>query len=174
MYKNPFDKISIKVLHSIAVTIPQGIGRIAVNHFKDSFSMQRFNEPGSPPWQEVKRRQSNSQWFGFKYGNKARRPGRKARKKGANGNFSKAATTQSIMQVTGKLRDSIYVKRADRQAIIIANSAKQATLLNRGGRFRVFGKVAAKMPKRQFMGKSTRLMGKIKEFTRQEIHKAFK
>ncbi|MGE0636003.1 MAG: hypothetical protein AB7G44_03440 [Bacteroidia bacterium] len=173
MYNNPFDKLTKKVSEKLARVIPQGIGRIAVNHFKDSFNMQRFNDAGSPAWKQVKRREPDSEWYGFKLGNKARRPGRKARKPDGKGNFSKAATTQDILQPTGKMRDSTFVKSASFREVIIANSAKQAALMNRGGRFRIFNKTAATMPKRQFMGKSTRLMGKVKQFVREEIHAAF-
>lgn len=173
-YNNKFILVYEKIARKMTITIPKGIGRIGLNEFRDSFTNQRFNDAGSPAWKDVKRRDPKSNWYGFKLGNKARRPGVHTRKKLGKGNFSKARTTNAIMQVTGQLRDATFVKSANFREVVWANSSKQANLMNRGGRFRIFGKHSAVMPKRQFMGYSTRMMGKIRLFVRQEFKDIFK
>ena len=137
-YPNPFRNVEKRAKRALSITIPRGVARLGLNHFRDSFDMQRFNEPGSPKWEDVKRRDSNSDWYGFKLGNKARRPGIRKRKKDGRGNFSKARTTNNILHVTGKLQQSIFIKQANIRSITWEASAPGAALHNRGGRFRVF------------------------------------
>jgi phage gpG-like protein len=151
-----------KLKKALETDIPRAIGRVGVNHFRDSFEMQRYNEAGSSPWTEVKRRQKGSGWYGFKYGNK--------------GHFSSAATTRKILFGSGssKLRDSIFVKEANARGVEWASSSDHATIHNRGGFVKVFGKNRAVMPKRQFMGIGTRLMGKIRFTIRTELKRALR
>lgn len=169
---NAFDKIHGKVKRAVEVTIPQAIAREGVNHFRQSFKDQRYNEAGSQPWQEVKRREKNSGWYGFKYGSKTRRP----KKYGGGKNYIEAATSRAILFGSGssKLRDSIFIKEASARGVEWASSSDHATIHNQGGRMKVFGKHSAVMPKRQFMGMGTRLKGKIKQTVRIELHKALK
>jgi len=117
-----------------------------------------------------------SNWFGFKLGAKQRRPGVRPRKKDGRGNYSPAATTRAILFGSGssRLRDGIFVAKATRQAVIVANRNKHASLHNTGGRFKVFGKRTAIMPKRQFMGTGTRLQGRLQEFLRIELKRVLK
>lgn len=173
-YKNPFDLVLKKAERRLAIDFPRAVGRLGVNHFRDSFDMQRFNEPGSQPWPDVKRRDPESKWYGFKYGNKARRPGVATRSREGRGNFSQARTTNRILQVTGKLQQSIHVKQANIKKVTWAASAPGAQLHNRGGRFRIFGKKVATMPKRQFMGPSTRMMGQVRQLARKEFKSLFR
>lgn len=180
--KNPFIKIETQLRRAVNDTIPKAIGRMAVNHFKDSFDKQKFNDAGEAKWADVKRRDPESNWYGFKLGNKARRPlsqgGSRRRKfkdgREVNGNFSRARTTNKIMQVTNTLQGSIFVQSTSPRQVVIASSHPAATLLNNGGRFRVFGKATATMPKRQFMGPSRLLNAKLRKLIRTELKRAIR
>ncbi len=177
--KNPFERIETR-LKRVFNVLPMAIGRLAVNHFRDSFDKQKFNDAGQQPWAEVERRKPDSDWYGFKLGAAGRRPrkkgGRKARKfkdgRKAKGHFSQARTTNAIMQVTGTLRDSIFVLTATGKLVVIASSHPGAALLNNGGQMKVFGKHSATMPKRQFMGPSKLLTAKLRKMIREELRKA--
>ncbi len=173
-YRNPFTKVLSRAQQAVAIDIPRAVAREGVNHFRDSFDMQRFNEPGSAKWEDVERRDPDSDWYGFKLGNKARRPGVATRKRDGAGNYSKARTTNNILHVTGKLQQSIFIKQANIKGVVWEASGPGAKLHNRGGRFRIFGKTSAIMPKRQFMGSSTRLNGKIKMIVRKHFKQMFK
>lgn len=179
--KNPFDAKYARVQRLMRDVLPHAVARMAVNHFRDSFNMGKFNEPGSAKWAAPKRTDAQSRWYGFKLGAKARRPGVKARKftdkdrrAKARGNFSKARTTNATMQVTGQLRDAIFASEIRPNRVVIKNSLKYSSLLNYGGKMRVFGHGGHRMPKRKFMGKSTALIGKIQLMARQELLKALR
>lgn len=157
---NAFDRIKLRMSGAVTVSIPQAIAREGLNHFRESFKLQRYNEAGSSPWAEVKRRQKTSGWYGFKYGNRK--------------NFSSAATSRAILFGSGssKLRDSIFIKSATASGVEWASSSDHATIHNQGGKVKVFGRGRGTMPKRQFMGIGTRLKGKIKETIRIELKRA--
>lgn len=170
--KNAFSRTERKLKRALEKDIPDEIARVGLDHFKSSFEMQRYNEPGHAPWKEVKRRQRDSKWYGFQYGNKTKRP----KKYGGGRNYSAAATTRAILfgQGSAGLRDSIFVKRKSAKGVVWASSSEHASIHNKGGRFKVFGKHAATMPKRQFMGTGTRLMGKIRRVVRKGLKNAMK
>jgi phage gpG-like protein len=179
--KNPFTEKHARLVRVMTQVIPHAIARMGVNHFRDSFSKGRFNDPGSPKWAEVERRKPDSPWYGFKAGAKARKPGVKARRfkdetrrKNAKGNFSKARTTNAIMQVTGQLRDSVHASHISPTRVTFSSSLPYAALLNYGGQVSVFGKARRKMPKRQFLGPSRRLMAEVKKMINHEVLKALK
>ena len=157
---NVFDRIHRKLDKALSRTIPKVIARVGINHFRESFKLQRYNEAGAGKWPEVERRKEGSPWYGFKYRNRK--------------NFSAAATRRAVLFGSGssKLRDSIFTKEASRRGVEWASSSKYATIHNRGGHFKVFGRTRAVMPKRQFMGLGTRLRGKIKQQVRIELKKA--
>lgn len=167
---NRFQIIEKKLRRTLEKKVPQAVAEAGKQHFQESFELERYNEPGHRKWPDVKRRQQGSTWYGFKYGAKGKRP----KKYGGGGHFSRAATTKAILKDSMSLKDSIFVKRADINGVEWASSSKYATIHNRGGKFRIFGKHSATMPKRQFMGTGTRLMGKIRLVVRKGLKQAMK
>jgi phage gpG-like protein len=160
--------------------IPQLVGEMLVDGFRESFDLQRFNDAGAEPWKEVKRRQTGNPWYGFSYvpggganyrvpaGSRGNYPSGKARQYGTRGgktNFSPRASTRAILLGNGSvnLRDSIYLRSARRGYIVVASDQPHAQVHNEGGSSRIFGRTAFTMPRRQFMGTSTRLNQKAKD-----------
>lgn len=140
---------------------PIVIGTEAVNHFKESFENQGFTDERLEKWEDVKRRDPSSSWYGFKYGSTTTRPGKAQRRSGGSTNYSPAATQRPILSgETQELMNSIRWNKIPNGARITAGTA-YAKLINEGGPMKVFGKGGAKMPKRQFMGKSSSLFRKI-------------
>jgi len=154
---NAFDRIRTKVNGAVSMNIPQAIARVGLEHFRESFDLQRYNEAGEAPWAQVERRKRGSDWYGFRLGNKK--------------SFSQAAITRNILygHASSKLRDSIFIKEASARGVEWASSSDHATIHNKGGMFKIFGKKRTAMPKRQFMGMGTRLRGKIKFTVRTEL-----
>jgi len=140
---------------------PVIIGTEAVKHFQDSFENQGFTDENLQKWDEVKRRDPSSSWYGFKYGASTARSGKARRKSGSMTNYSPAATQRPILSgETQELMNSIRFQKIPFGARITAGTS-YAKLINEGGPMKVFGKPGAKMPKRQFIGKSSALFRKI-------------
>lgn len=145
------------------------IGTEAVNHFTENFDNQSFD---GEKWKDVKRRDSTSVWSGFEYGAKTRKPARhpsrkgtkrkyKARKDNPVTNYSRAARKTPILSSKrSELENSIqYTKNS--KGVRVFSDKKYAKLHNEGGSIKVFGKATAKVPKRQFIGKSEKLKQRI-------------
>lgn len=132
------------------------IGVEAVNHYKESFTNQGFTDKVINPWQDVKRRDKNSPWYGHS---------------GQTGKFSAARTTAPVLSgETRELMNAITYIKIDRGARI-SNDKPYASVHNYGGRAKIYGKKEFQMPQRQFIGRSavmiTNINAKIKrEFTR--------
>ncbi len=143
------------------------IGIEAVNHFKDSFQKEGFTDTSLEKWKEVKRTDSASPWYGFKYKSTASRPGQNRKKEGGTTNYSDAATKRPILSgETQELLNAFEVRKSSR-SVTVFNTKIYAQIHNEGGAMKVFGKLGSKMPKRQFMGKSAVLKAKLeKEITR--------
>lgn len=135
------------------------VGTEAVNHFQDSFQKQGFTDKTFKPWKDVKRRTAGSHWYGFKYGSKR--------------NYSDAATKRPILSgETQELMNSIQYKvNRARKRVTISSNVPYGQIHNEGGRMKVFGKGSAKMPQRQFMGKSKVLENKIIKEIKSDISK---
>jgi phage gpG-like protein len=135
--------------------VPDIVGVEAVNFYKTSFDKQAFAEPGSPKWQDVKRRDPTSPWYGFSYG--------------APHNFSATRTVADILSgETGELRNAIsYRKEPDR--VIIVDDKPYAAVHNEGGTAKIFGKTPFRMPKRQFIGPSETLNNNIRDKMEREL-----
>ena len=138
------------------------VGTEAVNHFQESFQNEGFTDKTLKPWKEVKRRKAGSRWYGFKYGSKR--------------NYSDAATKRPILSgETQELMNSIQYKvNASRRRVTISSSVPYGKIHNEGGNIRVFGKGRAKMPQRQFIGKSKVLENKIIKEIKSDIRKLLK
>lgn len=151
--------------------VPEIIGTEAVNHFKDSFQNEGFTDSSLVKWKDVKRRDASSSWYGFKYGSKTKRPGRKKRSSDSVTNYSPAATKRPILKgPTGDTQRSIaYMVRG--RMIIVFSDKRHSKVINEGGRIKVFGKADAIMPQRKFMGKSKVLERRIKSEIKKRLIK---
>ena len=170
-----FNKKSKKTRKSIKDEIPLSVGRLLVRGFRRSFDMQKFNDYSAPKWEDVKRRQKGSPWYGFQYGSNGKvtqgsrgfTKNGKPRKFGTRGgktNFSKAATTRAILRGSGSinLQESIFLAKTGNHTVVVANNQPHAEIHNEGGKFKIFGGKAAEMPQRKFMGHSILLTRQIK------------
>lgn len=139
-----------KIKTYLGRSIFEVIGTESVKHFRESFRNQGFTDNNLSKWPDVKRRDPNSSWYGFKYGNKR--------------NFSDAATRRPILSDTKELEESInYRVNTSARKVIVSSDKIYAKIHNEGGTVRVFGKASAKMPKRQFMGDSKALVRKLEK-----------
>lgn len=148
--------------------VPVIVGVEAVNHFKESFEKQGFEDEGIEKWEDVKRRDPSSGWYGFMWkGEKQVKGGRKA-------NRSEAAKSRPILSgETQELRNSIdWIQLG--KTIKIYSTKVYAQIQNEGGEIKVFGKHTANIPKRQFMGKSGALKKKLEIMISNDIKKIFK
>ena len=158
----------LKQAHSV---LPIVIGKTAVDHFRENFVKQGFVNNGTQKWDNVKRRDPKSPWYGFDYKGEKRTEYRFTRdrktgktKAAANQkklNFSTAATKRDVLTSQRKeLYNNIrYAPQAGGVAII--SDLPYSKAQNEGGTIKVFGKHPARLPKRQFIGESKELSAKI-------------
>lgn len=109
---------------------------------QDNFLQEGFVNNGLQPWQDVKRRDPQSPWYGFQPLNKAQ--------------FSQVRATDPILKDTGELFDATKVTTG-RGEVIVSNDKPYAAIHNEGGTAYVFGKTPFQMPQRQFIGHSKEL-----------------
>lgn len=166
-----------EIKNEIDNIIPSSVGKILVDGFKKSWDFQRFNDDGSTPWREVKRRTDGDPWFGFRY-----IPGGSAKYRAPSGGrprtssrkyYSPRATSRAILFGDGSsnLRDSIVLRSATRGRVVIASDQPHAAVHNEGGTARIFGRKVFQMPKRQFMGTSGKLNRQAYSFITKRIKK---
>jgi phage gpG-like protein len=150
------------------------IGQEAINHFQDSFQKQGFTDGTLQKWEDVKRRDANSSWHGFKYGSTNIRPGAKRRKEGSVTNYSDAATKRPIL--SGETQELLNAFEYQKQGnkVTVFNTKAYAQIHNEGGTVKVFNKYSKTMPKRQFMGKSAVLKRNLEAMLTKEIIKLLK
>lgn len=153
----------------ISERMPKSVGAMLVDGFRESFDLQKFNDEGEAPWQEVKRRTPGSPWYGFQYKEERRTSvaftrdratGRTMRaKRQKRLNFSSRAATRAILFGSGSsnMQGSIYLHTATRGRVIVATDQEHAQVHNEGLKAKVFNRHTFTMPKRQFMGTSSRL-----------------
>jgi phage gpG-like protein len=121
-----------KIQHYLDNGVFETVGTEAVSHYKKSFRDEGFTNQNLKKWKEVKRRQNS----------------RKSKT---------AAATRPILTGSGELADSIKWGR-DGRKVVIKSDKVYARVHNEGlraGRGKGF-----KMPKRQFIGKSSELIKK--------------
>jgi len=164
---------------------PRIVGVEAVNHFKRSFNDGGFTNTNLIGWKRSKRTDSGSIWYGFQYGAKSPVPNNhprrwktksayKARKPNAITNFSPAAISRKTLTGSSTaLRDSIRY-RIEPGKTIVSSNMPYARIHNEGGTGSVFGKGRAEIPKRQFIGHSTKLNARIKQRILKDISKLIK
>ena len=131
---------------------PYIAGDTAVNHFKENFDHEGFMDGGVTPWDDVKRRDNDSEWYGIAPNNKGR--------------LSSTRAADPILKDTNELRDAIDYEVRGAGEVVIVNEKPYAAVHNEGGHAFVFGKTPFEMPKRQFIGDSEELNEKnIDELT---------
>lgn len=166
--KNLIDKLK-DIQNIIDKKVPEIIGTEAVNDAHKNFERQSFD---GKKWKDVKRRDSSSSWYGFKYGAKSKKPNShpsrknskkpyKARKTSPITNYSPTATQTPILSSQGsELENSISFK-ADKTKVTIYSDKQYANVHNQGLNAKTFGKKSFKMPKRQFIGMTKNLENNI-------------
>lgn len=184
-----FDNIINKVTRLkryIEHEVPIIIGTEAVKHFQQSFYDEGFTDGNLIKWKPSKRKDSTSQWYGFLYrattplpSNHPRRKGSKKkykpRKTNPITNFSRAATKwKTLTGYTGDLKDSIKFKKVSYNTVIIYSDLPYAKVHNEGGYINVFGKKRVRLPKRQFIGKSAKLVDKLQDMIMKDINNILK
>ncbi len=132
------------------------LGVEAVNHFKSSFDNEGFEDKNVKKWDNVKRRDPLSVWYGHS-----------SKKKG----FSNAAATNKILKgETNELREANTYRRT-RKGVVVLNSKKYARVHQFGGKAYIYGKKQFTMKARPFMGQSDVLNKKIRAKLVRELKK---
>jgi phage gpG-like protein len=160
-----------ELITQIQHNLPLIMGKTAVDHFRENFSRGGFVNNGLQQWQDVKRRDPKSPWYGFDCKGEKRTSYKftRDRKTGKTSkapiqkqlNFSQAATQRTPLNSQRKeLYNSIRYTPIDGGVVIISDKPHSA-IHNEGGTIKVFGKHPAKLPKRQFIGESKELNEKI-------------
>lgn len=158
------------------------IGTEAVNHFTESFDNQGFTDSSLKKWDDVKRKDTTSSWYGFKYGSRAKKPANhpsrkgvksayKARKDNPITNYSNAATKRPILSGDSKKLGRSLKWKKQGNSIVVYSDLIYAKIQNEGGTIKVFGKRTAKVKARPFIGESKILNEKIKREIEAEINK---
>lgn len=115
------------------------MGVEAVNHFKKSFDQEGFTDKSLIKWKEVKRRKTESAWYGHS---------------GQTGKFSEARTKAKILHgETKELKESISYVRTPIGARV-TNDTPYASVHQFGQKAKIYGKKEFTMTARPFMGKS--------------------
>jgi phage gpG-like protein len=144
----------------IKTKVPDIIGTESVNHFKESFHNEGFTDKSLDKWEDVKRRDSSSKWYGFSANRKNR--------------YSEAATSRKILSGESKdLAKSIEYNKIPGH-VIIESDKPYAEVQNDGGKAKIFGKKEFDMPARKFIGPSEELDKKIDDKISRELDKIFK
>lgn len=131
-------------------------GMEAVAHYQDSFKNEGFTDKDLKGWDDVKRRDKDSPWYGHS---------------GQTGKFSQARTTAKILTgETSELRDSIYFEHTDRGVRIISPTA-YGRVHQFGLEAKIYGKKSFQMPARPFMGRSILLKNNIENKIKREFIK---
>lgn len=144
-----------KLHEFITDSLPDIAGVEAVQHFQDNFEKEGFTDNGTSPWPEVERRKPESPWYGFQYGSKGP---------------SSTRAADKILKDSGELQDSIDYEKKQGEAVIYSDKP-YAAVHNEGQEAKIFGKKSFTMPKRQFIGHSEELDGKVIDIIKEEIEK---
>lgn len=174
MTKNLLKEIEKKVIRYVEKDLPRIAGKMAVDEFRENFHRQGFRNNGITRWQDVKRRDKNSLWYGFQYKGEKRtsvrfvRDRKTGKTKRSNTqrklNYSNAATKRGILIGPGaNLMNSITEKERSKDKVVIGSDLPYAAVHNEGGTIKVFGKAVRKLPKRQFLGESRELMDELQK-----------
>lgn len=134
--------------------IKEVMGVESVNYFKESFVNEGFTDDTLEPWEDVKRRDPDSPWYGHNY---------------PTSKFSATKTTAKILTGdSSDLRESITYHTTDKGAKVTSDKSYSA-VHQFGLKAKVYGRHEFTMPARPFMGKSKKLKGNIKSKLKKEI-----
>lgn len=129
------------------------MGKEAKDHFTDSFTNEGFTDETLDPWEDVKRRDKDSPWYGHNY---------------PTSKFSSAKATAKILHGEGHLAQSLRAENTEKGAKITSDLPYSA-VHQFGLKAKVYGKHEFTMPARPFMGKSKELKTKIETKLEKEI-----
>lgn len=146
---NDLKRVANEAKYFITGELPRDIGKIAEDHFRESFQNEGFTDETFVRWEEVQRRKEENQKIV-----RNRKTGKKSSK------YSQKQRTSPILTDTGDLGDSIRWNGSTRN-ITIGSDLAYAQIHNEGGMAGRGNKV--KIPKRQFMGPSRQLDKKIEK-----------
>ena len=124
-----------KIQHFMHEDMPEHVGHLAVEHFKENFQVEGFVDKSKEPWKEVKRRMDPR--------------GRGAR-----------ATRKILTGETGELGDSISFEKPAPGQVLIFSDKPYALAHNEGTETAGRGH-STTIPKRQFIGESEALNQKV-------------
>jgi len=135
------------------------IGTEAVDHFKGSFENEGFTDKEVKKWDDVKRRDKDSEWYGHS---------------GQAGKFSATRTTAKILTgETSELSESFGYRYKDK-GVTITNDTPYARVHQFGKMAKIYGKKSFRMTARPFMGKSVLLKQNIENKIKRELIKILK
>ena len=139
--------------------VPDIIGTEAVRHYQQSFVNEGATDKSLKKWDDVKRRDPNSPWYGFSLGSNSAKPERtdesgkkiKSISKAKATNFSPTRAQDKILTgETNELKNATtYVKKADR--VTVRNDKPYARAHNFGELSYIFGKKAFNQKARPFI-----------------------
>jgi phage gpG-like protein len=159
-----------EIQHYASRVLPQVIAADAVDSFKENFETESFD---GKAWPDVKRRDPNSPWYGFEYGNTGTytpphtgtgRPQSRQRK-----NFNPERTTAKILHGQNEELKNAIQARIEPGHVVISNEKPYAEVHNYGGQAKVFGKHPFTMPQRQFIGVTDELKNRIRDKIKRDL-----
>ena len=131
--------------------VPQVVGVEAINEFNENFEKESFD---GKKWQNVKRRELDSPWYGHS---------------GQTGKKSNSRKTAKILDgETGELKNATTWRREGKR-VIISNEVPYAKVHNDGLPAKIYGKKLFMMPKRQFIGVTDKLKTTIQNKVERDI-----
>lgn len=137
--------------------LPDIVGTEAVNHYRESFVNEGFTDKTTNKWQDVKRRDQTSEWYGFS--------------PEAAKHFSPTRATDKILTgESSELQNSIGYKKKG-NIVSVGTDKPYAAVHQFGLPSKIFGKKAFKMTARPFIGKSAILEKNIYSKIERELKK---
>lgn len=152
------------------------LGTEAIKHFQGSFDNEGFTDETLDPWQDVKRRDPNSPWYGHDgfESTKEERDARKEKNPDLIGKFSEERSTAKILSgKTRELRNGIYYDHTD-LGVKIISPTPYGRVHQFGLLAKVYGKASFQMTPRPFMGQSVLLKNNIEDKIIREFTKIMK
>lgn len=132
------------------------MGNEAIHHFENSFVKEGFIDSEVEKWEDVKRRDPDSQWYGHS---------------GQTGKKSAARTAARILTGETNLLQTSFSFKPTPHGVLIQNSAPYAAVHQFGLKAKVYGKKEFQMIARPFMGKSMILKENIENKIVAELKK---
>jgi len=148
-------QITANIRNRMATTIPQNMRTMALEHFDNSFRNQGFTDSGFQPWKP--RKQEKRVVF----------LGKRIKARGKGGRYT--SSNRAILIRSGRLRRSIKA-RFSGKSILFTSDVEYAQIHNEGGQ--AGRRLASKIPRRRFAGRSAMLEAEIKRMISRELNSA--